>query len=96
MSSYKTTTEQANISRSLNVFSPCVCTHLHSCCTRDDLDEFTRDDSLSGAVVGQGELVNHLTYKDSTRHGGDSGDVTVTDDELDNHMTVSDKAVTLR
>lgn len=71
-----------------------MCTRLHSCCTRDDLDEFTCDDSLSGAVVGQGELVNHLTYEHGTRHVGDSGDMAVTDEKMDNHGTVSDKVVT--
>lgn len=52
-----------------------MCLHplLHSRCTRDDLDEFTCDDSLSGAVVGQSELVNHLACRDSGGDGvGDS------------------------
>lgn len=36
---------------------------LESCSTADDLNQLLRDDSLSGTVVGQGQLVNHLTWE---------------------------------
>lgn len=62
-------------SSALNVFLLCTCAHLHSSCTRDDLNEFPSDDGLPCTVVPQGELVYHFTYKNEQKsHVGDSGD----------------------
>lgn len=37
--------------------------NLDSSSTRDDLNQLSGNHSLSGAVVGQSQLVNHLTCK---------------------------------
>lgn len=37
--------------------------YLDSSSTRNDLNQLSGNDSLSGTVVGQSQLVNHLTWK---------------------------------
>ena len=44
-----------------------------SSCSRYDLDQFPGDDSLSGAVVGKGELGDHLPCRERGSGGGGGG-----------------------
>ena len=48
-------------SKNLSWTNPDWC--LQSGSYRDDLNEFSSNDSLPGSVVGQGQLVNHFTCK---------------------------------
>lgn len=44
------------------------CLYLESCGTRNDLNELSGNDSLPGSVEGNGQLVNHFTWKEKYQY----------------------------